>query len=79
VDHTVDIADELAAELEGLTEAQREEAVDALRLRRRAADLALELGLDAGDVYHQLRQFQRTPLQRLRRGLAHGRRRRIPE
>lgn len=81
VDDDVELAEELAAELDTLPPEQRREALDVLRLRQRAAELAVELQLDPGDVYHQLRQFQRTPLQRLRRGLAHGRRRRrcVPE
>ncbi|HWZ91310.1 MAG TPA: hypothetical protein VNW92_20755 [Polyangiaceae bacterium] len=29
--------------------------------------------LDVGDVYHTLRNFQRSPAERLRRGLRHGR------
>ena len=44
-----------------------------LSLRRRAAQLAERLGLDASDVYHQLKHLARSPSERLRLGLAHGR------
>jgi len=43
--------------------------------RRRARALATELGLDESDVYHTLKQLARSATERLRRGLAHGRRR----
>jgi hypothetical protein len=32
-----------------------------------------EPALDVGDVYHTLRNFQRSPSERLRRGLRDGR------
>jgi hypothetical protein len=35
--------------------------------------VALNATLDVSDVYHTLRNFQRSPEERLRRGLRHGR------
>ena len=76
VSRTSGLADELAALPTGL----RESAEMDLALRTEAKRLAGELNLDAGDVYHFLRGRQRTPTERLRRGLNHGRRRpRLPE
>jgi hypothetical protein len=79
--------DELAArdplfarEIAPLTAQQRQWLEDDLTLRRRAARLAKDLGLDDGEVYQQLKQLRRSPIERLRLGLAHGRRRpRLPE
>ena len=70
----------LEEELARLPPEQRAQAVALLALRSRARALALELGLDEGDVFHQLQQLARSPAERLRMGLAHGRaRRRIAE
>lgn len=43
-----------------------------LALRERARLLADRLQLDASDVHHQLKQLQRSPTERLQRGLALG-------
>jgi hypothetical protein len=67
---------DLEAELAHLSPAHREEALRLLALREKAARLALELGFDPTDVFHQLQQFARSPEQRLKMGLAHGRLRR---
>jgi hypothetical protein len=64
-----------AKEVEGLTPDQQRWLEDDLLLRRRAAQLAKELSLDESDVYHQLKQLRRSPIERLRIGLTHGRRR----
>src|SRR5690606_16278202 len=70
----------LAEELAQLPPEQRAWVEADLALRTRARDLAARLGLDEGDVYHQLKQLRRSPSERLRMGLGHGRlRRRIPE
>lgn len=62
-----------AHEIESLDAEQRRWLEADLLLRRRAAALADELGYDASDVYHQLKQLRRSPAERLRLGLAHGR------
>jgi hypothetical protein len=62
-----------AEEIEQLTPAQRQWLEEDLRLRRRAASLSRELLEDEGDVYHQLKQLRRSPTERLRLGLNHGR------
>lgn len=67
-----------AKEIEALTPEQLAWLEADLRLRRRAAQLAVELGADDSDVYHQLKHLQRSPLARLRLGLNHGRRRPRP-
>jgi hypothetical protein len=67
--------DVLADEQAELTPGERAWLAADERLRERARQLAARLGLDEGDVYHQLKQLARTPTERLRRGLAHGRRR----
>lgn len=67
-----------AEEIEGLTPEQRQWLEDDLLLRRRAARLAEELLLDESDVYHQLKQLRRSPTERLRIGLGHGRSRPRP-
>lgn len=54
---------------------QKLEVERVLARRALAAEIAAELGLDPGDVYHQLRQLELSPVERLRRGLAHGRNR----
>jgi hypothetical protein len=64
---------ELTAELERLSPSERAQAEAELALRARAAKIASDLSLDARDVYHVLRSLQRSPSERLRRGLAHGR------
>jgi len=70
VSETMDSLDE---ELARLSPEHRVQAAALLALRAQAAALAVELGLDAGDVFHQLQQLARTPAERLRIGLAHGR------
>lgn len=67
-----------AAEIEALTPEPRQWLEDDLQLRRRAARLADELLLDQSDVYHQLKQLRRSPTERLRLGLSHGRSRPRP-
>ena len=63
-----------------LTAEQERWLADDLELRDRARSLAARLEMDEGDVYHILKNLRRTPTERLRRGLAHGRaRRRLPE
>jgi hypothetical protein len=70
----------LEQELSQLTPEQRAWVENDFALRARAGALAARLGLDPGDVYHQLKQLKRSPSERLRLGLQHGRlRRRIPE
>ncbi len=70
---------ELAEEVAELTAEQRSLLDKEACLRSQAAKLAEKENLDPGDVYHQLKQFSRTPMQRLRLGLGHGRHRlRIP-
>ncbi len=68
----------LRKEIDSLSDDQRAQVVAELRLRGRATELAAELRLDYGDVYHQLKQLARSPTERLRMGLCHGRRRRQP-
>jgi hypothetical protein len=76
----VDQPRELAEELARLRDEARAWVERDIALRARAAELASRLDLDPSDVYHQLKQFARTPSERLRIGLAHGRlRRRIVE
>ena len=65
----------LAEELATLSPGHRREAEKRLAQRAQANALGVTLGLDASDVYHQLRQFERSPSQRLRIGLALGRQR----
>ena len=67
-----------AQEIEALTLEQRQWLEDDLALRRRAAQLAQQLSVDESDVYHQLKQLRRSPTERLRLGLAHGRHRPRP-
>ncbi len=70
----------LEEELAQLTPEQRAWVQADLALRAQAREIAGRLQLDEGDVYHQLKQLRRTPSERLRQGLAHGRlRRRIAE
>jgi aconitase B len=70
----------LDEELEQLSPEQQAWARADLALRERASAMAARLGLDPGDVYHQLKQLKRSPSERLRVGLAQGRlRRRITE
>lgn len=64
-----------ADEIRTLTPAQLEMLEAELTLRDEARALALELGRDVGDIYHQLKQLRREPRERLRIGLALGRRR----
>jgi len=70
---------ELAAELKTLSAEERRWLEEDLELRQRAQIIAEEIGFDESDVYHQLKQLKREPIERLRRGLAHGRRRRLSE
>jgi hypothetical protein len=70
---------ELRDEVKGLDAEQRRWLAKDLEQRARARDLAAKLGLDEGEVYHQLKQLQRSPAERLRTGLAHGRRRRAAQ
>jgi DNA-directed RNA polymerase specialized sigma subunit len=65
----------LDQELERLTSTERRWLEEEVGMRRRATELAAELGLDEREVYHQLKQLRRPPLERLRIGLTHGRRR----
>jgi len=62
-------SDELAL----LSQEQRAWLDDDQTLRVRADDVGRELGLDPHDVYRVLKQLRRSPSERLRRGLAHGR------
>jgi hypothetical protein len=64
-----------AKEIEELTPEQLQWLEQDLSLRQQAAALARELGRDESDVYHQLKQLRRSPRERLRIGLEHGRRR----
>ena len=66
---------QFACEIEGLTAQQRRWLEDDLTLRQQAAALAVDLVADASEIYHQLKQLRRVPRERLRMGLAHGRRR----
>lgn len=66
-------ASSLEEELAALSDEHRALAEVSLTMRARAQVLALELGLDESDVYHQLQQLNRSPSERLRLGLAHGR------
>jgi hypothetical protein len=63
----------LTEELAALDPARRAQAEALLLLRQRAAALAVELAVDADDVFHQLQQLARTPSERLQMGLRHGR------
>ena len=65
----------LEEELAELTASERASFAEDQALRGRARLLAARLGLDEGDVLHTLKQLARTPTERLRRGLSHGRRR----
>ena len=57
-----------------LTAAEREWLTADEALWQRAHRIVTETPtLDVGDVYHTLRNFQRSPAERLRRGLRHGR------
>ena len=42
-------------------------------LRARARPLAIKLGRDEEGIYRTLKNFQRSPAERLRLGLRHGR------
>jgi hypothetical protein len=69
----------LEAELLALSPDQRAWAEHDLDLRDRADVIAARIGADGRDVYHLLRNLERSPSERLRRGLTHGRRRpRVP-
>jgi hypothetical protein len=61
-------------DLESLTPAEREWlAADEALWQRAHRIVAQNAALDPSDVYHTLRNFQRSPEERLRRGLRHGR------
>jgi len=61
-------------DVESLTPAEREWLTDDEALWQRAHRIvAQNPGLDVSDVDHTLRNFQRSPEERLRRGLRHGR------
>lgn len=70
---SVDDEHALHDELSALSPAQRAWAEEQLALRARAARVAARLDLDADDVFHMLRHLARTPAERLRLGLLHGR------
>jgi hypothetical protein len=60
--------------LSDLTEEQRAWALHSEALWRRAHEIAhSNPGIDPGDVYHALRCLERSPAERLRRGLGRGR------
>ena len=60
--------------VESLTPAEREWLIADEGLWQRAHRIvAQNPELDVSDVYHTLRNFQRSPQERLRRGLRHGR------
>jgi len=62
------------SEVDQLTSVEREWLIADERLWQRAhVIIAQNPALDVTDVYHTLRNFQRTPQERLRRGLRHGR------
>jgi hypothetical protein len=61
-------------DVESLTPAERDWLIADEALWQRAHRIAGQNPeLDVGDVYHTLRNFQRSPEERLRRGLRHGR------
>ena len=61
-------------DVEGLTPAELEWLTADEALWQRAHRIAAQNSeLDPSDVYHTLRNFQRSPSERLRRGLRHGR------
>ena len=61
-------------DVESLTPAELEWLTADEALWQRAHRIVEENpGLDASDVYHTLRNFQRSPAERLKRGLRHGR------
>ena len=61
-------------DVESLTPAEREWLTADEALWQRAHRIvAQNPDLDLSDVYHTLRNFQRSPAERLRRGLRHGR------
>ena len=61
-------------DVESLTPAEREWlTADEVLWQRARRIVAQNPDLDPSDVYHTLRNFQRSPEERLRRGLRHGR------
>ncbi len=54
----------LEAELSRLAPEERHQVEAEIQLRAQANCLARELSLDPGDVYHQLKQFMRPPMER---------------
>lgn len=83
-EHDIDVTTRLACQgglghdphvaLEHLTDAERAWVEADERLWQRAhAIAARHPGVDIGGVYHVLRNLQRSPSERLRRGLAFGR------
>jgi hypothetical protein len=62
------------SELDTLTDEQRAWLVADERRWRRAHEIAMaQPGIDAGGVYRVLRNLEKTPSQRLRDALQHGR------
>jgi hypothetical protein len=66
----------LEAELSALSPEHRRWAEHDLAMREQADAIAARIGADGRDVYHLLRNLERSPSERLRLGLTHGRRRR---
>ncbi len=64
----------LAQELDLLSSEEQTQVAEEFLLQERAAAIASELGVQMDEVRHQLKQLLRTPTQRLRLGLTHGRR-----
>lgn len=64
--YTQHVTDELSAENRAWIEADE-------RMIARAAALAVKLGRDRDDLYRTLKHLARTPAERLRIGLLHGR------
>lgn len=67
------LSPQVRAEVEALTEDQRAWLVADERLWRKAKAIAEREKVDASGVYHVLRNLQKTPTERLRAGLQHGR------
>ncbi|MBX3232850.1 MAG: hypothetical protein KIT84_42490 [Labilithrix sp.] len=63
----------MPAQRDDLTPEQERWLVEDERVRSEARALAASLALDPHDVYRVLKQLERSPAERLRRGLAHGR------
>jgi hypothetical protein len=62
------------SELDSLTPEERAWVVRDEKLWRRAHEIASRNpGVDAGGIYHVLRNLEKTPSERLRAALRHGR------